>query len=103
MKLTQLVLLQSYTNKFNLPEGENLRTPAMPSSVLQGGKVEDKLSAANQTKYRSGVGKMLHMMKWTRPDILNAVQELSRFMTGATMAHMKEMLHAMKYCDSMPK
>jgi hypothetical protein len=41
-------------------------------------------------------------MKWTRPEILNAVRELSRFMMGATLAHMKEMYHAMKYCVGMP-
>ena len=38
------------------------------------------------------------MMKWTRPDILNVVRDLSRFMTGASQAHMKEMYRAMKYC-----
>jgi hypothetical protein len=45
-----------------------------------------------QTKYRSGVGKLLHMMQWSCPEIYNAVPELSRFMTtGASDAHMKAM------------
>ena len=43
------------------------------------------------------------MMKWMRPDILNAVQDLSRFMMGASQAHMKEMYHAMKYCVGTPE
>jgi hypothetical protein len=51
-----------------------------------------------QTKYRSGVGKLLHVMRWSRPDIYNAVLELSRFMTnGASDAHMKSMKRVMEY------
>ena len=42
------------------------------------------------------------MMKWTRPEILNAVRELSRFMTGATRAHMTAIYRVMKYCVGTP-
>jgi hypothetical protein len=39
------------------------------------------------------------MMRWSRPEIYNAVRELSRFMTtGASDAHMKAMKQMMKYC-----
>jgi hypothetical protein len=41
--------------------------------------------------YRSGVGKMLHMMKWSRHDIMNRVRELSRFMSAPTDAHLVRM------------
>jgi hypothetical protein len=52
-----------------------------------------------QTKYRSGVGKLLHMMRWYRPEIYNSVRELSRLMTtGASDAHMKAMTRVMEYC-----
>jgi hypothetical protein len=43
------------------------------------------------------------MMKWTRPDTLNAVRELSRFMSGATMAHLTAMYRVMKYCVCTPE
>ena len=56
-----------------------------------------------QKKYWSGVGKLLHMMRWSRPDILNPTQELSRFMSRATYAHMKAMYRVMKYCVKTPK
>jgi len=55
-----------------------------------------------QSKYRSGVGKLLHMMKWTHPEMLNAVCELSRFMMDASWAHMKAMYRAMSYALSTP-
>ena len=38
------------------------------------------------------------MMKWTRPDLLNAVHELSQFVSGATKAHLVAMYCAMRYC-----
>jgi hypothetical protein len=41
-------------------------------------------------------------MRWSRPEILNAVRELSRFMQGAMEAHMKAMHRVMKYCVGTP-
>jgi hypothetical protein len=102
IKLTQPVLMQSYTDEFDLPEGETPRTPATPGGVLQKCDPKDAISEKEQSIYRSGVGKLLHMMKWTRPEILNAVRELSRFMMSAATAHLKEMYRAMKYCVGTP-
>ena len=51
-----------------------------------------------QTKYRSGTGKLLHLMKWLRLDVLNSVRELSCFMTGVMAYHLKVMYHVMQYC-----
>jgi hypothetical protein len=33
--------------------------------------------------YRKRVGKLLHVTRWIRPDIMNSVRELSRFAGGA--------------------
>src|SRR5687767_2152082 len=51
-----------------------------------------------QKKYRSGVGKLLHMMRWTRPDIMSTVRETSKFMTKGHKGHMMAMLRVMRYC-----
>ena len=56
------------------------------------------MEASEQTKFRAGVGKMLHLMQWTRPDIWNSVHELSRMMVNSNLDHMKAMLQVMKYC-----
>ena len=97
VKLTQPVLLQSYSDEFHLP-GSPPNTPAEPGQVLMPGDAESTLNAAEQTEYRKGVGKLLHMMRWSRPDIMNSVRELSKYMTKATPAHMKAMLRVMAYC-----
>jgi len=99
LKMTQPVLLQSYRDEFELPDEEPPRTPATPGEVLQKG---EPMEPEEQSKYRSGVGKLLHMMKWTRPEMLNAVRELSRFMMDASLAHMKAMYRAMSYALSTP-
>jgi hypothetical protein len=42
------------------------------------------------------------MMRWTRPEILNSVRELSRAMAGAALNHVQAMRRVMKYCVSTP-
>ena len=42
-------------------------------------------------------------MSWLRLEILNSVRELSKYMSGATPAHMKAMLRVMKYVVGTPK
>ena len=103
IKLTQPVLLQSYKDEFELPEGTAVpTTPATPGKVLVKPEPENCVSFEEQHTYRSGVGKLLHMMKWSRPEVLNAVRELSRFMVGAAYAHMKAMYCVMTYCVGTP-
>ena len=101
MKLTQPVLLQSFEDEFELPEGKSPNTPAVPGEVLRSGMETSMMSGEMQMKYRSGTGKLLHLMKWSRPDVLNRVRELSCFMTGAMAYHLKAMYHVMQYCLAM--
>jgi hypothetical protein len=100
MKLTQPVLLQSFEDEFDLPDTKPPNTPATPGEVLRSGTETSMLSDVMQSKYRSGTGKLLHLMKWSRPDVRNSVRELSRFMTGATASHLKAMYRVMQYCVS---
>jgi hypothetical protein len=83
VKLTQPVLLQSCGDEFDLPKGETPNAPAIPGIVLHKGRTDDAVNEKELFTHQSGVGKLLHMMKWTRQEILNAVRELSRFMSGA--------------------
>ena len=98
MKLTQPVLLQSFEDEFELPEGKSLNTSAVPGEVLRSRTDTSLMSGEMQMKYRSGTGKLLHLMKWSRPDVLNSVSELSHFMIGAMAYHLKVMYHVMQYC-----
>ena len=43
------------------------------------------------------------MMRWTRPEVMNAVRELSRQMTNPVQDHIKSMHRVMKYCVTYPE
>jgi hypothetical protein len=102
IKFTQPVLLQSFHDEFDLPDEKSPTTPAEPGQILMRCEEKDGMSAEKQGSYRSGVGKLLHMMRWSRPEILNAVRELSKNMKVASEAHLKAMHRTMKYCLATP-
>ena len=103
LRFTQPVLVQSFVDEFGI-EGKNApRTPAPEGQVLRKAEEKDCLKGGEHTNYRKGVGKMLHLMKWSRPEVMNSVRELSRFMTaGASLAHKKAMETAMRYIVGTP-
>jgi hypothetical protein len=103
IKVTQPVMLQSCVDKFDLPNGPGPNTPATPGGAVVKADATDCIPADELFKYRSGVGKLLHMMRWSQPEILNAVRELSRYMSGASLAHVKAMHRTMKYCVGSPE
>jgi hypothetical protein len=93
----QTVLLQGYSDEFNLKEKCH-NTPAIPGTVLK--KQEDNrnvLNSKNQTILRSGIGKLMHNMQYSCPDIAQAVRDLVRHMTCVDVTHMQGMLRCMQY------
>jgi len=97
------VLLQSFVGEFGCKKGTQI-IPAEPGQVLMPCELQSGLNSKEQTEYRSGVEKLLHLMQWSRPEIYNSVMELSRFMTtGVAEAHKKALLKVMNYCVSTPE
>ena len=92
-------MLQSFEDEFELPqEGSMPNTPVVPGTILRKGEPENHLPEEEMSTYPSGVGKLLHLMTWSRPEILNSVRELSKFMSGAIEGHKQAMYCVMKYC-----
>ena len=102
MKITQPVLLQSYEDEFDLMNKE-FKTPAEAKQVLVKASDDSKLGPDEQFKFRSGIGKLLHMMRWSRPEIWNSVRECSRHLGNCSRGHTKAMKRIMKYCTLTPK
>jgi hypothetical protein len=50
-------------------------------------KGDPLLTPEEQTKYRSGVGMLLYLVKHSRPDIAHAVRLSTKVLDGATSAH----------------
>jgi hypothetical protein len=95
MQITQPVLLQSFIDKFDLPDGAIPHTPAVPGSTLTKHPDDQLLDEKAASKYRSGVSKLLYMVK-SRPEMKNAVHKLTKF-SSAPMRAQDAMFHAMKY------
>ena len=83
----QPALIQSYVYEFKIAGYHHLATSAVFWSILIKCDPKNKLMSETQTKYCSGTGMLLHTMWWTRPDIYNAVEELSCHMTMASKLH----------------
>jgi len=96
MKLTQPVLVQSIEDEFLIPDKTPCTLPAPHGSDLT--SEGEPLNEDEKKVFRSGVGKLLFLMRYSRPDILNAVRELSKWMSdGATVNHQKVMHQTMNY------
>ncbi len=61
------------------------------------GKKVEALSPAIKKKYCSGTGKAMPPMQYLKPEMYNAVQDLSKHMHEAIKDHYKAMLCELKY------
>ena len=74
------------------------QTPGAPHTVIIRPQPGDPLiSSEDQKKFRSGVGMLLYLVKHSRPDIANAVRELSKVADGATTAHWNALMRTIKF------
>ena len=92
--LGQPHLIKKMEKKFGdkVMEGQSYKTPGTPNQGLRQPEGDTGMvSNEDQKVYRSGVGMLLYLAKQTRPDIQNAVRELSKCMQKATPAAFKEM------------
>jgi hypothetical protein len=92
-------LLEHLRKEFkHLGKIRDFKTPAGPKTTIIRPVKEDKLiTKKEQTIYRSGVGMLLYLVKHSRPEISNAVRELSKVCDGATYGHWKCLLRTIQY------
>jgi hypothetical protein len=89
--------------KFNLPNDNRIySTPGEPNKTLLRSKENDDnlLDGKQQFTYRSGTGKLLYLLKHSRPEISNAVRELTKNMDIANLEHLKAMYRVIRYVIS---
>ena len=77
-------------------------TPAVAGNVLTKGDTSQALTPKEQKYYRSGIGKLIHMMQWSRPDICNAVRDAARHMQSPNQFHVQAMHKIMSFCARTP-
>jgi hypothetical protein len=55
------------------------------------------IKADLKSRFRSGVGMILYLIKHSRPNVANVIRELDKFMDGVILAAYKEMLTVIKF------
>jgi hypothetical protein len=81
---------------------QSYKTPGTPGgSILR--NPTSTIDARKQKIYRSGVGMLLYLVKHSRPDIANAVRELSKALDGTSPAAYKELMHVLTYVMDMKR
>mgnify|MGYP002812946830 CR=1 FL=1 len=102
--LGQPHLIKNLENKFGdlVKTIQKYRTPWTPGQgVLRPKEGDERITEEEQTTDRSGVGMLLYLVKHSRPDISNAVRELSKSMDGASPAAFKELKWVIKFVLDM--
>ena len=74
------------------------RTPGTPGfGIVKTENESEMIAEDKQSRYRTGVGMLMYLIKHSRPDIANAVRELAKCLGKATKAAYKELLRCIKY------
>jgi hypothetical protein len=65
--------------------------------VVESNDVVETIKMDKESIYDSGVGMLLYLIKYSRPNIANVVRDLSKCMDEASLATYKEMLRVIKF------
>ena len=93
-------LINNLISKFGeeVAEKRVYKTPGTPRfKIVRPDDDSELIEPELQKRYQSGVGMLLYLIKYSRPDISNVVRELSKCMDGATMGSYLELLRVVKF------
>ena len=103
--LHQPHLIKSLITKFGKSLGTRIpKTPGTPGLVLH--KVQDndpeseKQNAEQHKRFQSGTGSLIYLLKHSRPELSNAIRELSKGMHQSGPHHIKELFRVIQYTIS---
>jgi hypothetical protein len=103
-KYTQPKLIQQMMTKFTA-ETSLLKyqgsTPVRSNDKIYAAENDsDIIDQEGQTDYRSGIGMLLYLVKYSRPDIANCVRELAKMSGKATLLNYNQLLRCIKYVET---
>jgi hypothetical protein len=89
-------LVKKFGNEFQ--DSTDYKTPGIPRfKITRPDDESDQMNVERQKRYCSGVGMLLYLTKYSRPDLCNVVRELSKCMDRATMGSYLEILRVVKF------
>jgi hypothetical protein len=99
-----LILQQHLINNLEAKSGDEVsnkrvyKTPGTPRfKIVRPADDDDLIDLTLQSRYRSAVGMLLYLIKYSRPDLCNVVRELAKCMDKATGGTYLEMLRVVKF------
>ena len=100
LKISQPDLIKNMIQVFDkdVKSLMTFNTPATPhKGIICNQETDTKISHDLQNRYRSGLGLLLYLVNHSRPELSNAVRELSKCMNETNMSHYKALLSEIKY------
>ena len=86
------------TFKDKIATTRSYKTPAIPGEIVMKETEENEVvDKESHILFRSGVGMLLYLIKYSRPDIANSVREIAKVMDGPTEQQMKSLFRLIKY------
>jgi hypothetical protein len=103
-KFTQAKLIQRMITKF-ADELSSIKyhgkTPVKTNEKIYVAENDSEIiGSEGQTNYRSGIGMLLYLVKYSRPDIANCVRELAKMSGKATVLNYNQLLRCIKYVEN---
>ena len=101
LKFTQDGLIQNFKDKYDASDN-TWSTLAAPGTVLEKAREGKGLLPAQMQIYlRSGIGKMVHVMQWGRPEISHSVRNMVKLMGQGNYKAIDVMHTCMTHCVDM--
>jgi hypothetical protein len=97
MRLHQKRIVNKMLENVELVSEKEYKTPCGPGFRVVRPSSDEKVDQATQKWFRSNIGSLLYLVKLSRPDLCNAVRELSKVMDGATPGQVKELRRLINY------
>jgi Reverse transcriptase (RNA-dependent DNA polymerase)/gag-polypeptide of LTR copia-type len=93
----QTRLIETLEKMYGVEESKEYKTPAAPGTVLEKAESPVLIDEEKHQEYRTGVGKLLWLLKHSRPDLSNAVRELSKVLDDTEPGHYKAMNRCIQF------
>ena len=103
ISIDQEAFIDEMAEEFGMSKCKPVPTPQVPKQYLEKASSSNDadgvrcLNAEEHKLYRKLVGKMLYLNRATRPDISNAVRELSRFVSQPNQDHWQAAKRLLRY------
>jgi hypothetical protein len=95
IKITQTAYLDEILAEYGLTDAREAKTPSASQEALEPTSVNDKLADSDQ--YRRVIGRVLFLMRGSRPDVCFTTVRLSRYVAKPAERHQEGAMRILRY------